>query len=272
METNKFNVKENPENSSIIQALLDISKAGAYPANEINAMICLLRADSSSLQEAEKLFHSHLYPDHKITFCKLECEVEFARFLSANAIAVLTAMCQNMRHSNLIQLNRKDIVKISALKSEKPVTPAMQELLNSGCIAIKIPGTTRRGPVYMVNPGIATVGTKTHYLQKSFWELTGSIYHTKQVECSEPHKQWNKLTANRTYSKGYSSLETEDSEKPIYFSKINEPKIKAVKKKANPSDNNKPDTSTQHVAEPNEQNAYTEPESGIDGIDTKLPF
>lgn len=256
MGKNNYNTKENPENSSVIQALLDIRDSGAYPALDINHIISSLRADQDAFKQAEKLFHSHLYPDHKLTFCKLECEVEVARFLSTNALVILIAMCQNMRHKNLIQLRHRDILTITSIKSLRSVGPALKELSDCGCIATKIQGTTRRATVYMVNPLIATVGSPAPYLVKQFWKLTGTKYIDKTVKYSIIHRTWNHLTAERTYSKGYSSLETESDDKPVYFSRINEPKIKTKKKKSAGTEN--PD-----------ENTIPEPE---DGIDESLPF
>lgn len=255
MEKN-YNNKENPENSSVIQVLLDIRDAGAYPALDINHIIRSLRADQDAFKQADKLFRSHLYPDHKLTFCKLECEVEIARFLSTNALAILTAMCQNMRHTNLIQLKHRDILTITSIKSLRSVGPALKELADCGCIATKIQGTTRRATVYMVNPLVATVGSPAPYLVEQFWKLTGTEYIDKKVVFSTVHRTWNHLTAERTYTKGYSSLDTESDDKPVYFSRINEPKIKSKKKK--PDDTEKPD-----------ENITPEPENGIDET---LPF
>lgn len=282
MSTKKFNFKQNPENSSVIQALLDISQANPYLKKDIDAMICLMRADSASIKRADEIFRSHLYPDNSLTFCKLECGIEFTRFLPVNAVAILTAMCQNMRHGNLIQLSHRDILTISALKSLRSVKPALEKLIELGCIAEKIPGTTRRATVYMVNPSIATVGTKEISLQRKFWKLTGTQYVGKKIIYSETHKVWNKLTAKRTYSRGYSSLEIEGSEKPIYFSRINEPKIKKAK-----SDSSKQKTETERNKEQNdtfepnaeaenegynEQIDSLEEEEEIEGIDQKIPF
>lgn len=188
------------------------------------------------LQDADNLFKSHQYPKHVLDWCKVKNDVEFSRFLSPKATALLTAMYQNMWVRNLIQLSHRDIIRIAKIGSLSSVRTALDELIENGCIAVKLKGTTRRPDIYMVNPLIATVGSEILHLEEDFWELTGTKYYYDKesdkirAKYSKPHKKWKELTANRTYSKGRNSLEVKNCW--LTFYKINEAPIKAGKRKS----------------------------------------
>lgn len=262
MKKNNQNIpksKPNPENSSVLQALLDIQAAGGN-VPMVDSLIALLRKDGGALLEtAEEIFNEHQYPQHVLTFCKLTKEYEFARFLSPKALSLLTAMCQNMWHGNLIQLSQRDVLKITSISSLTSVKPALKELTDCGCIAVAIKGNTRKATTYMVNPCISTLGKDVPCLEEIFWEYTGTDYENKPVVYSEPHQKWNKLTARRTYSTSRVSFKPDNCSTKLSYNSISEPEVKMVKrKKAAPADTGKPDENTTH-----------EPE---DGIDEKLPF
>jgi len=251
--------KPNPENSSIIQSLLDIKASGAS-AHLVDELLEILRTNKKILGDADELFRSHQYPSRALDWCKVQNNVEFSRFLSPKATAVLTAMYQNMWHGNLIQLSHRDIIRIAKIGSLSSVKVALDELTDNGCIAIKIPGTTRRPTVYMVNPLIATIGSKLPHLEEQFWMLTGTKYYydkkgdglRKRIR-STIQIRWQELTASRTYSKGRETLEVNDQK--ITFHKINEAPITDKKLRKKPQTDkipakkkkpkNKPDTKQQ---------------------------
>lgn len=237
--------KPNKENSAIKQALLDLKKAGGT-AECIDILIRQIEQDNDLLKNADELFKSHRYPDSSLDWFKLHSDIEFARFLSTNALMVLIAMCQNMNHGNLLQVSYRDLAAITHITSLKAIRPALQELENCGCVTVRINGTTRRSTVYMINPEIATVGTETKGLTYIFWKIVrenciaagkdreddtdyGEPQKNKEINWNEyPESSirdtWESLTKERTYSKGLDRLEVESQK--IYFGKINEPKIK----------------------------------------------
>lgn len=215
--------KPNKDNSSIRQALLDLKSAGG-DADAIAILINQIDNNKQLLEDAEALFNSHQHPEHSLKWCKLQGDIEFSRFLSANAIIILVAMCQNMNHWNLIQISQRTIMEITALKSLKSVGPALQELIDTGCITIQIDGTTRRATVYMVNPEIAVVGSKIPNFKDTFWRVADNRPVPDDEDYVTPHSRWNSLTAERTYSKGRDFLEV--GSKKFSFSKIGEPRLK----------------------------------------------
>ena len=231
---NMFKINPNPDNSSIMQVLLDIKAAGG-PSRLVDEIIDIITVipdtnKPSILQEAEEIYYRHQYPQRAIKFTKLSIRIEFARFLSHNALTILTAMYQNMWHRNMIQLTQRDIIKITSITSSRPIKDALKELIDKGCIAVVVKGTTRQPAIYMVNPEIATVGRDESNLRYTFWGYTGTDYTDfKHPKYSDPHKEWKRLTANRTYSISNASMVTD--EKTITYNRIGEPKVKTEKKK-----------------------------------------
>lgn len=260
-------MKPNKNNSSIMQALLDL-KASGGDANSIAILTQQLENNNTILEDADRLFDKHQHPEYVLTWCKLYGNVEFSRFLSVNALAVLIAMCQNMNHWNSLQISYRDIVNITALNSLKSVKPALQELIEKGCIAVQVPGTTKRPTVYMVNPEIATVGSGIPKLKDIFWELAEDNSSTDDEKTADANKEgkvntdnkessdtnneddsksddeesgiqgrWRTITGKRTYAKGTDFLEI--GTRRYSFNRIKEPRLAKheVKKDGNaPSD------------------------------------
>lgn len=229
--------KPNKTNSSIMQALLDLKSSGG-DACAIAILTQQLENDNRVLEDAEKLFKKHQHPEHTLKWCKLYGNVEFSRFLSVNALSILVAMCQNMNHWNLLQINYRTIIEITPLNSLKSVKPALQELMEKGCIAVQIEGTTKSPAVYKVNPEIAIVGDPIPHHKDMFWSLVQENSGSDDKESSAPYKRWDALTSKRTYAKGNDYREI--GSKKYRFNKINEPRLAKHELKKNgstPSDN-----------------------------------
>lgn len=237
----------NEEHSSIKQALLDL-KASGGDANAIDILIRQIGVQKNILADADELFRKRMYPNSVLKWLKLHSDIEFTRFLSPNALMILIVMCQNMLHGNLLQINYRELMEITNIKSIKYIKPALDELIHTGCIMVRIPGTTRRSAVYMINPEIATIGKDSPGLTYIFWKQVRQYNIEKGIDKENEEEieknfeidllkkpesstltNWEKLTKERTYSKGTDHLE-EDSHK-VFFGKINEPKIKRKSKK-----------------------------------------
>lgn len=225
---NKINAKK----TSIMQALEDLKRSGGNK-EAVNILIQQLKEDGELEKIVEKRFRERLYPDKSLTWSKLQCDIEFTRFLSPNAVTILTMMCQNMRHGNLLQISQRKISEITSVTSPKAVVKALNELIACGCIAVRIEGNTRRAPVYMVNPEIATIGTENKKLGFVFWHFADKS-ETEGEGYRNPKDEWKKLTAARTYSQG--NDKQEEGTRIVFFNKINEPNLKKQKKVKNPEE------------------------------------
>lgn len=214
--------KNKTKKTSIMQALEDLKSSGG-DVEAVNKLIGQLEENKELQEIVEKIFRNRLYPDKSLTWLKLRGDVEFSRFLSPNAVTVLIAMCQNMRHGNLLQISQRKIMEITSISSPKAVVKALEELISYGAIAVRLKGTSHRPPVYMINPVIATVGTENKKLEFVFWEYSD---RSDKVAAGykNPRDKWKTLTKFRTYSKGYDKLE--EGTGTVYFNKINEPNIR----------------------------------------------
>lgn len=214
--------KNKQKKTSIMQALEDLKSSGG-DIEAVNKLIHQLEENKELQEVVEKIFRNRLYPEKSLTWLKLRGDVEFSRFLSPNAVTILIAMCQNMRHGNLLQISQRKIMAITSISSPKAVVKALDELISVGAIAVRLKGTSHRPPVYMVNPEIATIGTENKKLEFVFGE-----YSDKSDKVPEgyenPRDKWKTLTKFRTYSKGYDKQG--DGTGTVYFNKINEPNIR----------------------------------------------
>lgn len=212
--------------TSIEQALIDLKKAGGSSAY-IDYLLDELKNSKELLEQSEELFHGHLYPDKNLEWIKLFNDFELENYISPSCNAIFTVMAKNMRVSNLIQVSQNDLTIMTGA-DKKTVSKCLKELIDKGCIAIKIFGNRRNANVYMINPLLALVGTGNQkLLLKEFWILTGDIYDKsgyKLIERSLPHFKFDNHCNKKTYSRGYNRQETTAG--IIYFNKINPPKNK----------------------------------------------
>lgn len=215
-----------------MQLLEDLKRSGGNK-DAVTKLIQQLKEDRELEEIVEKRFRERLYPDKSLTWSKLQCEIEFSRFLSPNAVTILTMMCQNMRHGNLLQISQRKIAEICSVTSPKAVVKALNELIECGCIAVRIEGNTRRASIYMVNPEISTIGKPIRKLGFIFWKYADKS-ETEGEGYKNPKDKWKELTATRTYSKGYDKQE--EGTRIVYFNKINEPNLKKNKKVKTPEE------------------------------------
>lgn len=205
----------NPNNSPIVQALLDM-KANSFPKAEIDSLLLFYENSPISAEEADKEFNQHQYPDDNLTFCKATRELEYCRYLSSDAVKVLNVLIQNMNTQNNIEMSISDI-KLTGNLPDKRATKALHELRENGCIAVRLNRNKIHGTIYMVNPKIATVGKviSKSSLEHIFWRFADEDAHTVW-------KQNNKV---KTYTRGYdkqSYHNDNDEMNYVRFNKIND--------------------------------------------------
>lgn len=227
----------NPDCSRAVQSVLDLKKHiqinGSFTFDQL---LEYMQQNTDQRDAASVEMVSHEYNSNQIEFDKKYKQLEYRHCITSYAVAVLDLMIGIMRTNNLVQLSQDDIIYMTSIGNKKTVSKAIKELLDNGCIAIAIPGNTRRPTVYMVNPYIATSGKDKH-LYGIFWQYTGTkevkIIHPDtgreviDLEKSPPHLQWDKNESVSTYSIGYDKLETNNGN--LIFNKINEPKINSKK-------------------------------------------
>lgn len=259
----------NPECSSVKQALLDLQSSG-FDYTSIQTLLSEIDQDSDRREQADELFRSHKHPSHRITFSKIYNNIEFCRFLSPQAATILFIMCITMNHNNLIQLSQDDIVKITGIGNKGTVGKALNDLIESGAIAIKLKGNSRRSNVYMVNPAIANVGTEIPGLERLYWKPIDDEYANIDDETIiSPHQKWDLEISKSTYSIGYNKQKLKGDQE-LYFNKINPPAVnKEVSSKRSKKNKGIQQKKTSGAVTPDAQQAKPDFENAIS---EDLPF
>lgn len=109
-----YSINYNEKHSSIIQSLLDMKSSGCS-STAVETLLAELQSDPHKLDEAEKLFKGHLYPQKSINWIKYYNDIELERYISGYALQIFMAMAKNMRTLNLIQVSHNDLVIMTGL-------------------------------------------------------------------------------------------------------------------------------------------------------------
>lgn len=161
--------KKNPNNSSIVQILLD---AENIVIQENNPALQGLLADITKLRttfeqynsltsKVDNMFDIHKYPDKSLTFVKLQNfkSNQVIKNLSSNAVKLLFFMIQVMSNSNVIEI-KQDVVKQIINLSKPTIVKCLEELELAGCITRVKNRSKSHGSIYVVNPEIARIGNQ----------------------------------------------------------------------------------------------------------------
>lgn len=217
MATRKSDNPNNPICSSCLQALLDLQQVGLINQDTIDYVF----SHKSELRKADDVYDKRQYPDGRTSFCKLDRDIQLSYFLTGNACKILYALIQNMRVGNLIEMSITDGMLATGL-SKNAVNNALQELVDNGCLVVRLKRNKTRGTVYMVNPYLCIVGkADKHSLGNTFWQSAGDRFDASgELILSAAHKAWKAHTDKKTYTRGQDRQELADKT-VLYFNKIN---------------------------------------------------
>lgn len=206
----------NPNNSSIIQILLDLhaisSQSNDIEILELCAKLKTKLDDRYLLQkQVDEKFNGRKYNEKNITFSKLENfkNLKIINNLSANAMKILFLIIQVVSQDNLIEIRIATFSDV--LNMSKPtIKKCLLELEESGVVS-KIQNRNKtQGTIYMLNPKIAFSGKKKH--SKIFKEIT----HQSSLSKFE---KLNKNNYNIVSSKGFVSV-NENENKYLTFNSL----------------------------------------------------
>lgn len=161
--------KPNPENSSTLQALLDLQTAGF----EVDGLIEAVKKDKKARTKADELFDSHRYPDTALVYTKTsnfnECRARYG--LKPKSVAVLDLLVNTANQSGLVSIPQEFICEI--LKADKrTVGSGIKELVENGFICVYRKSIQHQSPIYMINPMVSKTGKPATSLDmKRFLEL-----------------------------------------------------------------------------------------------------
>ena len=157
---------QNPNNSTIIQAILDII-AVADPIKHkellatLNKVSSVLIRDKRLQHAADQKFHSHLYPEKTLTFAKTQrydgCPERFR--LSIDAQAVLGLLERVASQEGLVRIPQGVIAAHFGL-GRGTVRSALDELVNEEFIAVyeKPPRGSKTPITYLIDKRITCAG------------------------------------------------------------------------------------------------------------------
>lgn len=174
--------RDNPNNSSVIQLLIDLEKFGFDTASLKHQ----IEKDPHRLREVEDYFESHMYPDKALTWTRLTRYESFRALLELSdaALRLSILMIQIAAQSGLVSLSTRAI-STQLHMSNRDVQKAISELISHAIIAIVRPAQGRKAAVWMINPDLATCG-KPIRETAAFKELVKAHMETDKHQCSSP--------------------------------------------------------------------------------------
>lgn len=174
------NKNPNPKANPIIQALLDLQKAGM----QMDGFIEEVNKHPDILAAATQLNKTHRYPNRRIDFVQeTNIRENHKAILSLSqqdktAVLVFETMAKIIRQDNNIQFSIDDCMRI--LNMSKPTAiKAMKTLQENGFIRIVLKPAGQRPAVYNLNPELVWVGNPAirDIAIKEFYEAIGDERH-----------------------------------------------------------------------------------------------
>lgn len=214
--------KQNPNNSSVIQCLLDIEKAAKTSDNSSAPYIQKAAMDlrkmltKDIIAESDKIYNAHRHNSSKITFAKManfKTNQAISR-LSDRACKILMYGIQIMSRDNCFLIYQDNLTKTLNM-SIKTVNRGIKELVENGCMT-KICTLQRKKPsgtVYMINPEIASIGSHNNI---DFYEKMTPDEQLDNFDvtsyCAYDVIHATIPLANRTISFNYENIVTDEME------------------------------------------------------------
>lgn len=223
----------NPNNSSIVQILLDLYSI-SNKNNDLETLglcdklLSKLKHDSSLQKQVDDKFNSHKYNDRNMTFSKLENfrNLKIINNLSPNATKILFLIIQTVSQDNLIEIRLSSFMDVLSM-SKPTLIKGLTELSDTGAIS-KIQNKSKiQGSIYMLNPKIASAGKQAH---KGFYRQNTPVSSIKSFE------ELNKNNYQIISSKGLITI-NENENKYYTFNSLEE--LKSPMESTNPIEQNK---------------------------------
>lgn len=185
----KYNdIYKNKDKSTVIQALISLSRSGFPEAHDILASIQQNKVVAAAAQKAEEKLQGALYNNNKITWGRLYGDIPYD-LISGDACKVFMLMCNSCNASGIVEIsisNITDILTIHKQTARRIIT----DLINNGFIVQTEqpkPGRAGHAARYMINPNIYFVGKDNH--------------RQKQIQLFNSYKPANLPKTRLTYEK-----------------------------------------------------------------------
>lgn len=140
--------KPNPQNNSIIQALIDLKNTG-HGKQTVDNLIELLNSDKKQADELQNRWNGHLYPTKKMTFTQVTISDDYFH-LPDTALRILLILGMYSGKTGLIQVSKSDIMALTGLK-QTSIKTGLKILTDHGFIRVAQPSARHAAPVYEIN-------------------------------------------------------------------------------------------------------------------------
>lgn len=182
----------NPEANPIIQALLDLQKAGM----PMDGFIDEVKKHPDILATATKENKSHRYPNKRIEFVqetninKNHTAIMSLAQKDKTAALLFEMMAKIIRQENNIQISVLDCMRILNIGKATAVK-SLKILQDNGFIRVILQGSGHRPSIYNLNPELVWVGNPINKANaiKEFYEAIGDEKHLTFVNLDKQNEQ-----------------------------------------------------------------------------------
>lgn len=148
--------KQNPHNSTIVQALIELQRIGAPAA--INDLLKWASSSPAAVAKADEALKRHEPADKDIEFFRRDKDIILIG-LSKTAHELMEILCTAVPNTGYVSYSARDAADILKV-SKNSITTATAELIEANCISIIRQAKGKAAAIYCVNPALAAVSTK----------------------------------------------------------------------------------------------------------------
>lgn len=148
-------INKNPNNNSILQALLDAQGAGV---SGLDGPIAQVSRDRKLQAALQKKWNSHIYPERDMVYVQMTITQALMQ-LSPRACKVLLFMACYCAQSTLIKVSLPVLEAATGIKRTK-LREALQELIDYGVVRIHQGPVRHEAPIYSIDPATANKGAR----------------------------------------------------------------------------------------------------------------
>lgn len=146
---------KNPNNNSVLQALLDARDLGIVG---LDGPIAKITGDRKLQQALQRKWNSHAYPERDMVYVQLAIS-QALMDLSPRACKVLIFLSCYCAQSTLIKVSLPVLETVTGIKRTM-LRSALQELEDRGVIRVHQRSVRHEAPIYSVDPATANKGIR----------------------------------------------------------------------------------------------------------------
>ena len=146
----------NPNNNSILQALIDLSDSGF--AAMADPIITKISGDRKLQKDLQAKWDAHAYPEKSMVYAQLTI-TQALMDLSPQACKVLLLLGSYASLTGLVQVSYPTLETVTGIKRTM-VREAVQELKDHGLIRIRVKPARHEPPIYCIDPGVIVKGSR----------------------------------------------------------------------------------------------------------------